>query len=179
VNAFRAQYSLYQTRADYVVEMNTRSFHYTRGSEGGWTLLELLMAVAVAGTLATLAMSSYSSITEKTRIAKAKIDLTNILQAFERYRVIHGDKLPLTLADVRLDGQLDPWGNPYAYVNFSTVKGNGQMRKDHNLVPINSEFDLYSKGPDGKSVPPLTAKASRDDIIVASDGAFIGVASDY
>jgi len=34
-------------------------------------------------------------------------------------------------------------------------------------------------GKDGASVPPLTAKASRDDIIRANDGRFIGLASDY
>ncbi len=34
-------------------------------------------------------------------------------------------------------------------------------------------------GPDGKSVAPLTAKASRDDIVRANDGKFIGEASDY
>jgi general secretion pathway protein G len=53
------------------------------------------------------------------------------------------------------------------------------MRKDKNLVPINSEYDLYSVGPDGRSVGPLTAKHSRDDIVMANDGRFIGVASDY
>ena len=55
----------------------------------------------------------------------------------------------------------------------------GQARKDHNLVPINSDFDLFSAGPDGKSTGPLTAKASRDDIIRGSDGAFVGRAADY
>ncbi len=53
------------------------------------------------------------------------------------------------------------------------------MRKDKFLVPINTDFDLYSMGEDGKSVPPLTAKASRDDIIRANDGGYIGPASGY
>jgi hypothetical protein len=50
---------------------------------------------------------------------------------------------------------------------------------DHSLVPINTDFDLYSMGPDGRNSPPLTAKHSRDDIVRANNGAFIGVASDY
>ena len=57
--------------------------------------------------------------------------------------------------------------------------GHGHARKDHSLVPINTDFDLYSMGPDGRSSPPLTAKASRDDIVRANDGAFVGVAADY
>jgi general secretion pathway protein G len=46
-------------------------------------------------------------------------------------------------------------------------------------VPINSDFDLYSLGKDGKSAGPLTALASRDDVILANDGRFVGLASDY
>jgi general secretion pathway protein G len=53
------------------------------------------------------------------------------------------------------------------------------MRKDRFLVPINSDYDLYSMGKDGKSSSPLTSKNGRDDIIRANDGAFIGLASDY
>ena len=55
----------------------------------------------------------------------------------------------------------------------------GQLRKDKNLVPINTDYDLYSKGPDGKSVTPLTANSSRDDIIRANNGAYVGEAEDY
>jgi general secretion pathway protein G len=171
--------SIKAQRADYVVLMNTWSIHYTPRNAHGWTLLELLLAVTVAGTLMALAMASYAQFREKALIAQAKIDLSNFMQVFERYRVSRNGQLPLSLADVGLAGQLDPWGNPYMYLNFTTVKGKGDMRKDHNLVPINTEFDLYSMGPDGNTAAPLTAKASRDDIIVANDGAFIGPASDY
>ena len=34
-------------------------------------------------------------------------------------------------------------------------------------------------GKDGKSRTPLTAKASRDDIVRAGDGAYVGLASAY
>jgi general secretion pathway protein G len=47
------------------------------------------------------------------------------------------------------------------------------------VVPINTDYDLYSMGKDGKSQPPLTAKDSRDDIIRANDGAYIGPAEGY
>lgn len=57
--------------------------------------------------------------------------------------------------------------------------GVGMMRKDRFLVPINTHFDLYSMGPDGRSQPPLTAAGSLDDLIVANDGEFIGVARCY
>jgi general secretion pathway protein G len=55
----------------------------------------------------------------------------------------------------------------------------GGARKDRRLVPINSDYDLYSVGKDGQSSPPLTAGQSQDDIIRASDGGFVGPASTY
>ena len=86
---------------------------------------------------------------------------------------------PDSLADAGLGGMRDPWGNPYGYLNLGDRNARGHARKDHSLVPINTDFDLYSMGPDGRSAPPLTAQHSRDDIVRANDGAFIGVAADY
>jgi general secretion pathway protein G len=55
----------------------------------------------------------------------------------------------------------------------------GQIRKDRFLVPVNSDYDLYSMGKDGQSQAPFTAKASRDDIVRASDGQYVGLAEDF
>ena len=71
----------------------------------------------------------------------------------------------------------DPWGHAYQYLNHATAKGKGAFRKDKRIVPINTDYDLYSMGKDGQSVAPLTAKASRDDIVRANDGRFVGLAS--
>jgi general secretion pathway protein G len=144
----------------------------------GWTLIELLMALIVAGVLVGIATSSYASARQRAMTTLAKADLSMLLQAIERHRAAN-ITLPASLADVGMAGLRDPWGNPYEYLNFAQTKGKSQMRKDHNLVPINSEFDLYSMGPDGSSQAPLTAKVSRDDIIVANDGGYIGLASEY
>ena len=70
-------------------------------------------------------------------------------------------------------------GQPYRYTNLDTAKGNGKARKNKNLVPINSDFDVYSMGKDGETAGPLTAKKSRDDVVRANDGRFIGLASEY
>jgi general secretion pathway protein G len=55
----------------------------------------------------------------------------------------------------------------------------GQPRKDRFLVPINTDFDLYSMGRDGESVPALTAAKSRDDVVRAANGSYIGLASRF
>ena len=88
-------------------------------------------------------------------------------------------RLPNSLEEIYGEVPLDEWGNPYQYLNHGSVKGKGKLRKDKNLVPINSDYDLYSMGPDGKTTSALTAAISQDDIIRGRNGAYIGVASDY
>ncbi|MFB3081339.1 MAG: hypothetical protein ACE1Y1_06150, partial [Nitrosomonadaceae bacterium] len=83
-----------------------------------------------------------------------------------------------SLTDVNMNLLLDPWSAPYEYLNLDGAPI-GQVRKDQALVPINSDYDLFSKGPDGASTAPLTAANSRDDIVRANNGSFIGIASDY
>ncbi len=144
----------------------------------GFSLVELLLVVAIIGTLATISVPVYSQALERARIARAIGDIKAIGTDIKLHQLTRG-KLPLSLAEIGREGYSDPWGNPYEYLNFETVQGKGKMRKDRFLVPINSDFDLYSKGPDGDSVSPLTAKPSRDDIVRANDGGFVGLASDY
>ena len=88
---------------------------------------------------------------------------------------------PDSLEEVISPPPLDPWGNPYEYLRIDggSIKDKGKLRKDKNLVPINSDFDLYSKGPDGQSVSPLTAAPSKDDIVRGRNGDFIGLATEY
>lgn len=52
-------------------------------------------------------------------------------------------------------------------------------RKDRNLIPLNSDFDLFSKGKDGQSLPPITAPVSQDDVLRANNGGFVNLASKY
>jgi general secretion pathway protein G len=90
-------------------------------------------------------------------------------------------RYPDSLDEVISPPPLDPWGRPYEYLRIDggSVKGKGKLRKDKNLVPINSDYDLYSMGPDGESASPLTANPSKDDIVRGRNGKFFGVATDY
>jgi len=144
----------------------------------GFTIVELMLTVALIGILAGIAVPTYTTYTDKTKEKKAIGDLGVISIKIDEF-VMDNGILPANLAAVPGANFPDPWGNPYQYLNIATAKGKGKMRKNRFMVPINSDYDLYSMGEDGKSVSPLTAKASRDDIIRANDGQFIGLASDY
>ncbi|WP_428240710.1 prepilin-type N-terminal cleavage/methylation domain-containing protein [Gynuella sp.] len=145
----------------------------------GYTLLEIIVSIALIGILASIAQQSYNAYFDRVDRNKAISDIKIISTLITAYAMDSGGEFPDSLADVNADDYLDPWGHPYQYLNIANKRGNGHNRKDHNLVPINSDYDLYSMGKDGESVGPLTAKKSQDDIIRANDGKFIGLASSY
>lgn len=149
-----------------------------RLKQGGFTLVELLIVIAIILTLAAIAIPNMLAALNSARIARAVGDLHTIGSEIQVYDAMNG-KYPDSLNDIGYGDRLDPWGTPYCYLNFASAKGKGQMRKDRFLVPINSNFDLYSMGPDRNSTAPLTAQNSRDDIIWANDGSFVGPASQY
>ena len=144
----------------------------------GFTLVELMAVVAVIGALASIALHNYISYVEKAKNTKVITEMKQIDKEILLFAA-ENERYPDDLAEIGLDDMRDLWGNPYQYLNLANVKGKGKMRKDRFLVPINSDFDLYSMGPDGRSVSPLTSKLSRDDIIRASNGRYFGVASEY
>ncbi len=149
-----------------------------RRREQAFTLVELAITLVMLAVLLAIALPMFRGWKERIKIGQAQDDIIAISAVLDQ-RLLDTGALPATLADIGRGGMLDPWGNPYEYLNLMTVKGNGKARKDHNLVPLNTDYDLYSKGPDGASVGPLTAKASRDDILRANNGRFIGPASSF
>ena len=149
----------------------------TLTKQAGFTLIEILIAMAIMSIVAMVAVPTYSNYMERIEIANVEADFVKIDMALQGYWVSYGGYPPnLEILGLQKD---DPWGNPYQYLNMALANGNGQKRKDHNLVPLNTDYDLYSMGPDGRSVGPLTASQSRDDIIRANNGDYIGVAADY
>jgi general secretion pathway protein G len=168
-------------------------YHRNRPRQGIWaigfTMIEMMIVLAIIGTILAIALPMFQRAVDQARVARAIGDISALqvdIAAFEA----GGNGLPETLADVGRGGLEDPWGNPYRYLNFHIDEGGGGgggppkgppkgARKDRFLVPINSTYDLYSVGKDGKSVAALTAKASKDDIVRANDGGFIGLAVKY
>ena len=136
-----------------------------------------MLSLLIVAVITAIAVPSYRGYVERAEIRIAVADIAAIDHKIARY-LSKTLSYPNSLNDIGIT-TLDPWGNAYVYLNIATVHGNGPLRKDRNLVPINSDYDLYSVGKDGNSVPPLTARKSHDDIIRANNGAYIGIAQDY
>jgi len=110
---------------------------------GGWTLVELVIAMAIVSTLAGIAIPLYLDTTERARIIKAVADLRVLEGEIGVFEVNNG-RLPDSLEEIGRGTLRDPWGKGYEYLNFSTA-GNGaqgKMRRDRFLVPLNSTYDL-------------------------------------
>jgi general secretion pathway protein G len=143
-----------------------------------FSLVEALIVCALLSTLASIAVGVYWSALKSARIARAIGDLHAIDVDVQQYHLRHG-RYPARLVDARPIVPNDPWGRPYVYTDLSQRGSRGRARKDGRLNPINSDFDLYSAGEDGRSATPLTAPMSKDDVIRARDGAFLGLAADF
>lgn len=143
-----------------------------------FTLVELVIAIAIIAVLTLIALGSYQRYQDKANVMQAVADIGNLQMMIKTYE-LNNAALPDDLAQIGQAGKLDPWGHPYAYVNLSTMRGNGAARKDRKLNPLNSDYDLYSLGKDGNTKPQITQKDSLDDVIRARDGAFIGQAKDF
>jgi general secretion pathway protein G len=147
--------------------------------ERAFTLVELAIALAILGVLAALTLTQYLAYIERVRVARAVVELKDISAQLDPIS-FEGGALPNTLADIGLGGRKDPWGRPYQYLR---IRGNGVgliwSRKDQFLVPLNSDYDLFSRGKDGLSQPRITDPVSLDDVIRGNDGAFLGLAAKY
>ena len=148
-----------------------------RSHAGGMTLLELMLAMALVAILTTIAVPTYRKIIERAHNHQAIAEIGELSLQIYRWETNTG-RFPNSLAEAGLGAPLDPWNRPYVYLNIATASP-GDVRKDKNLVPINTDFDLYSLGEDGQSSTALTAAGSRDDIVRANNGGFIGEAQDY
>jgi len=143
----------------------------------GLTLIELVLAIAIVGILAGVAISRYQDYRERVRVSQAITDIAVMSGKIGLYwQDAHA--YPETLAEIGAP-VADPWGRPYVYVDLTGINGHGKARKDRKLNPLNSDYDLYSVGKDGVTKPQVSNKDSLDDVIRANDGRFIDLAANF
>lgn len=139
----------------------------------GFTVVELTVAIAVIGILATIGLTSYRTYTQDTRVATMKKDMQMINLAIQKYyakngsyplsnqgsgvwsrRTAHGEGfitgvLPehiTTVPDVEFGDKTDTWANTYIY------KSNGV---DYKLIRLAES---------GKSLPDYEVAAIESDL---------------
>ncbi len=159
--------------------------------QDGFTLLELLLALVCLAILASIAIPMFGKSgidcdnpdarqgpLMRSKISHVTGDLGKIHMAASKFE-LSNNRYPASLAEVGLDHLRDPWGNPYKYLVVFGLNNKGPVRKDHNLHPVNSGYDVYSMGPDGVTATPFTSTLGKDDIVMANDGDYFGLACQY
>src|SRR5712692_8182197 len=93
---------------------------------GGFTLMEVLVVVAIIVVLAGVAVPMYMRYLDDAKINRAKVDVKTIANTCETYKLQYGD-LPASLEVLtqptpdgrppylEMSSLLDPWNNPYVY----------------------------------------------------------------
>lgn len=92
----------------------------------GFTLVELLVVVAILGILATVAIQNIGGHIDKTNETAARTSVQNIDGAIGTYKATHGGKMPKSLSELVDDSGdeepilrggegalVDPWGTEY------------------------------------------------------------------
>ena len=149
----------------------------TDKSKTGFTLVELMVVVSILAVLATVGVQSYRRHINEAKINRSIADIKVIELKLQQFHA-ENDVFPNALNDIGMQNLSDPWENPYRYANATTTK-KGHLRKDHFMVPVNTDFDLYSMGEDGKTASPFTAAKSQDDIVRANNGTYVGLVSEF
>jgi len=127
-----------------------------QSTRAGFTLIEIMLVVAILGILATVVIVNVGGQTEKASIAATRQSIAAIETAVRMYEVQYGGVLPDTLEQLTVEtdkapallkkNQLnDAWGTPFQYKKISKFK-----------------YEIRSAGPDMNM-------STEDDITNAVD----------
>jgi hypothetical protein len=62
---------------------------------------------------------------------------------------------------------------------FTGVATESTRRRDRYMFPLNTDYDLFSLGPDRSTAVSLGETVGLDDVIRANNGGYFGTASEY
>ena len=144
-------------------------------SRAGFTLVELIVIMVIIGVLAALAIPAYRRFVEKTKVTSAIVEIRGLEKDLVA-ALIDGNPLPNSLNDIGRGNLLDPWGNPYQYLN---IANGGSPYESRFAQDLNNDFDLYSLGPNGLSAQDLADANSFDDVVRAGNGGWVGLGEDF
>lgn len=147
-------------------DKSVRHRRWTCGASRGFTLVEMIVVIAIIGILATIVVVRYSGQTDQAKVAAAKSQLAQIESAVISFNA-HVGRLPRSLTELvekpagvsnwqeggYLKGKSvpkDPWGNEYllkvAGRRFEVISLGGDGKEGGMDV----DGDLSSEGQDHK-----------------------------
>lgn len=120
-------------------------------SDGGFTLVELLVVLAILGLLVAIATPQVLRSLDRARISTARIQVESFSSALDLYKLDVG-RYPTTSEGlsslIKMPASVRNWNGPYVKVNADLNDPWGRLYKFHSPGE-HGAFDLFSLGPDG------------------------------
>jgi len=119
----------------------------------GFTLIELLVVIAIIGILASVIWVSLNTAHSKSRDARVKSDIRNLMTAVELYKNDHDDQTPGSLQDLVDDGFIKKLpdypkeGGQYTY--SANAEGNYVICHSGQALESGKDKDKYFYAQDG------------------------------
>ncbi|MCR9244751.1 MAG: type II secretion system protein GspG [bacterium] len=130
--------------------------HRRTSRAGGFTLIEVLVVVAILGLLAALIVPNVVAHADKARREKAVIDCVAIADAARAYYVDRGRVPTLEQLTERIDGHSylrvipkDPWGGAYELLTDGRRPPEFEVRSPGNNGSAGDDDDVSSKAAEG------------------------------
>lgn len=149
----------------------TKEMSYTKNMRNGFTLVELIVVIAIIGILATVGVSSYSNVLSKSKMTKAQEDINELVKALKIEQIQTGswvcgadgwcnitttatwNAVATGLVPTYLESvPNDPWGRAYFYdgspitecgvgQNSVCSSGNNGTFDSHNRADTTAQVD--------------------------------------
>lgn len=153
------------------LELSAQRLRITVLNSAGFTLVELIVVMAILMVLVGTALPALNSYISKAKNSTSIADLRTIDNAITAY-ILDKNVLPPDLTAVGMGNRLDPWKRPYVYKNLGDV---GAIPLEDSFgVDLNTDYDLYSKGENGASTEPSPNPVNLDDVVRTNNGNFFG-----
>jgi len=121
-------------------------------NDSGYTLMELLVVLAILGLLAAIATPMVLKYLDSAKLGTAKTEIANLSAGLDLFKYDVG-RYPTTQegldALVKAPGDADNWNGPYVKTT-TNLKDPWGHPFGYRSPGEHGEFDLYSDGPTGK-----------------------------
>jgi prepilin-type N-terminal cleavage/methylation domain-containing protein len=135
----------------------------------GFTLVELILVLALIGILATMSVPLYNNYTDKAKNAAAISDIGVLSNEITAFSLDHNYAKPLNLGEIGRDKLHDPWKRNYEYRSI------GVLKDEYGVLLNGNSFDVFSKGKNGDTADVGGVPETKDDIARMGNGNSVGM----